>query len=64
MDVIKLVNRYLKPPFQRELLDSVEGALLALQNITDVRKELGQTELARAIVQRLPFRFEQTYLKS
>lgn len=65
-DVVNTVNRYLEPPFQQELLNSVEAALKLIGDPNMISRTLGNSKLFRAIVERdqnsnMNPTFEQTY---
>ncbi|MHA1864391.1 MAG: HEAT repeat domain-containing protein [Candidatus Thorarchaeota archaeon] len=70
-ELISVVNRYLIPPFQSELLDSVETALKRNANSYNVHRILGTGRLASALKEREPktvpkkkpekISFDQTY---
>ncbi len=68
---ITMVNNYLKPPFQLELLNSVDAALKIYPESYNVVRNLGHSKLARAIMNQQPkpppkkkpekISFDQTY---
>ncbi len=53
-EMISMVNQYLIPPFQSELLDSVEAALKSDSNSYNVTRILGNGRLANALKERKP----------
>ena len=65
-DTLNMVNNYLQPPFQIELLNSVESALKIMGDQNSILRTLGQSKLSRAILERNQDSiknaiFEQTY---
>jgi hypothetical protein len=50
-EAVDMANRHLKPPFQVELLNSVKAAVMTYAGSIDIRAYLGDTELARAIIE-------------
>ena len=65
-DAVNMVNHYLQPPFQVELLNSVEAALKTMGDQNDIFRTLGQSKLSKAIMEQNQNSiksaiFEQTY---
>jgi len=61
---VTMVNRYLKPPFQVELLNSVEAAVKMYTANDDVLNPLFHSQLARAIESRRPKPLKKKFSKS
>jgi len=53
-EAVNMVNRYTKPPFQVELLNSVEAAVKMYTATDDILNPLAHSQLARAIESRRP----------
>jgi predicted RNA-binding protein with EMAP domain len=51
-ETISMVNKYLQPPFQPELINSVEAALKVDPYLSDISRALNHSELARVILDR------------